>query len=1139
MRLVRDAGSMTNDALATSSSTSWLRPLRWSEPTVNGGPGGAEFALPVGTVTFLLTDVEGSTSAWQAAPGLMGAAIARHYQNLDLAVSAHGGVRPQEQGEGDSIVAAFGRASDALMAAVDAQRALAAEPWPDGLAKPLRVRMAIHTGEAQLRDEANYVGQAIIRTARLRAIAHGGQVLVSQAVRDLVIDQIGDRVELLDLGLHRLKDLARPEHVWQVAGSGLGRDFPPPKSLDTIPNNLPIELSSFVGRQGEIATVSTLVTGNRLVTITGSGGAGKTRLAQQVAAQVSDHFPDGTWWIELAPVDASAVRSTIAAVVSIAEPDRLVERLAGHMLLVLDNCEHVLDTIGPLVHQIMAQCPDVSVVATSRGPLDVPGEITWRVPPLGIPTTGEPVPIERLAQFDAVHLFVDRARRARPNFALTTDNGPAVAELCARLDGIPLAIELAAARAKSLTAEQILAGLEDSLRLLTGGSRLVMPRQQTLEASIQWSHDLLGDPERVLLRRLAVFAGGWDLEAAEAICSDSPGLPAMEVLDCLEHLIDQSLVRVEERGGVARYQLLETVRQFAARRLAEFTEERNDLIVRHTNWYARVAAELGPLVEGPAQESCLPRLSAERDNMAAALRHLRAAGDGVALASFVLHCAPFWDAANTPADGRTWTTAALALLGDHLPELRAPLLAARANSVWLTGTMGMSDDDPIAALELAERLGDRHTAGRARVVLARSLGHTDPEGALAMLALAAEDSRAAGDRFNEARSKSSMVGIYAFRGELHQARIALEDAEQVVRQVVGGNLLIGWNANRAMIWMYEADHAGMRSALMSGGPNDVGSLDNTVGLRALIDVALRSDLGDECPQPEDLEARVRHAFRIENYFAAMALNMALLRVLQLQDQPERARAVADESARMIPLPIWALHGAMCSLALHDPEGAKARLGTVAQQLPQAPVNFRLVADVVATLLARHDGEMAIAEATAHQGLTLAAEHGYTREIVDSLELLAGLAAAQGSWSHAARLGGAAHQARESHPLKARIEPIRSMLAVDLEAARAALGDAVYTTAFDEGRQLPLDEAVAYAQRMRGERSRPTLGWASLTPTERRVVDLARRGRSNPQIAAELLMGTETVKTHLSRVYAKLGVANRTELAAVVPPASGD
>ena len=467
------------------------------------------FALPVGTVTFLLTDVEGSTQSWEAAPGLMGGAITRHYEILDAAVAGNGGVRPQEQGEGDSIVAAFGRASDAVKAALDAQVALHREAWSAELRAPLRVRMAIHTGEAQMRNEANYVGQAIIRTARLRAIAHGGQVLVSQAARDLAVDQLGAQVELRDLGSHRLKDLARPEHVWQLVSADLPESFPPLKSLDAVPNNLPLDLSTFIGREAEVAAVATLCAGNRLVTITGAGGAGKTRLAQQVAAQLCDRFEDGTWWVELAPVDAEAVVAVIASAADVKEASQLAERLAGRtLLLVLDNCEHVLDVVSPLVHDILNRAPNVRVLATSRGPLDVPGEVSWRVPALGLPIHGEPVSIERLAQYDAVRLFVDRAQRARPNFTLTNENGPSVAGICARLDGIPLAIELAAARAKSLTPDEILSGLEDSLRLLTGGSRVAMPRQQTLEGSIAWSHALLAERERVLLRRLSVFAGG-------------------------------------------------------------------------------------------------------------------------------------------------------------------------------------------------------------------------------------------------------------------------------------------------------------------------------------------------------------------------------------------------------------------------------------------------------------------------------------------------------------------------------------------------------------------------------------------------------------------------------------------------------
>ena len=1123
---------MTNDAPTTERFAGALRPLRWSTASMSGSwPVDGDFVLPAGTVTFLLTDVEGSTASWERAPSAMGPAIARHYEILDSAVGAHGGVRPQEQGEGDSIVAAFGRASDAVLAALDAQRALSTEPWPAELRTPLRVRMAIHTGEAQLRDEANYVGQTIIRTARLRAIAHGGQVLVSQAVRDLMVDHLGDRIELIDLGTHRLKDLARPERVWQVAGDGLAREFPPLRSLDAVPNNLPTELSTFVGRQTEIASLCALMKGNRLVTITGSGGAGKTRLAQQAAAQVTDDHPDGTWWIELAPIDASQVRSKVAAAVSITEPARLVERLAGRMLLVLDNCEHVLDTVAPLAHQILAACPDVSVLATSRSPLDVPGEVTWRVPPLAVPNGKETVSIERLAQFDAVQLFVDRARRARPNFVLTNDNGPSVAELCSRLDGIPLAIELAAARAKSLTAEQILSGLADALRLLTGGSRLVMPRQQTLEASIAWSHELLGDRERMLFRRLAAFAGGWDLEAAEAICADS-ALPAMAVLDCLEHLIDQSLVRVDEARGAARYEMLETVRQFAARLLADHADEAHALPERHGDWYARLAAEVGPLVETREQDAAVAALAADRSNLAAALRRLQMREDGDKLGRMVVDCSAFWDVSDTPAEGRTWTTAALDVLGERNDALAARLLEGRARMIQRMGTMHPTEDLD-RALAIAERTGDRRTAGRVRVMLAQTVGLLDLAAAIQLIRSGIEDSRAAEDHFNVVLAAYKQAWLHLFRGEDRQLREVVAAGEPLIRGFGVRTLLHQLNSYRCAVWMHEADHQHM--ALMGDPASE--SFVRAEATRLLGQVLFTGDHGDEGPSTAHLEERTRYYLRIENHYLVMTSAIALIVALRIRDRNDEACEAADRGRALLPrLALWPSFGAVCALAAGDLDRARAYLATYQSMAASAGLNVRLEANVAEVLLARHDGELATAETVVHERLALAVEHGYVREIVDSLELLAGLAVAQGSWVNGARLAGAAFEQRETHPLRARIEPIRSILAADVATARSALGDSAFDSAFAEGRRLTRDDAVAYAQRMRGERARPTLGWRSLTPTERRVADLARLGRSNAAIAVELLMGAETVKTHLSRIYAKLGFANRTQLAAFVPPA---
>ncbi|MDP1807450.1 MAG: hypothetical protein Q8K72_19895, partial [Acidimicrobiales bacterium] len=403
------------------------------------------FALPAGTVAFLLTDVEGSTRAWEAEPDAMAAAMDRHNAILDAAVSAHGGVCPPAQGEGDSIVAAFARPSDAVLAARDAQVALVAEAWPTSV--PLRVRMAVHAGEARFIDDGNYAGQAIIRTARLRAITHGGQVLVSAPARDLTVDHLGDAVAFRDLGEHRLRDLARPERVYQLEGTGLLDAFAPLQSLDAHPHNLPVQLSTFIGRVAEIATVAGLLGSNRLVTVAGAGGGGKTRLAQHVAAEVLERFADGVWWVELAEIaDPAVIAATISTAVGVKGEigdgalDALAERLGDRRsLLVLDNCEHLVAPVAALVDHVLRRCPGIVVLATSREPLEVAGEIAWRIPPLGIPTENGRTPIGALPQFDSVRLFVERARAVRPNFHLSDDNGPAIAAICTRLDGIPLA----------------------------------------------------------------------------------------------------------------------------------------------------------------------------------------------------------------------------------------------------------------------------------------------------------------------------------------------------------------------------------------------------------------------------------------------------------------------------------------------------------------------------------------------------------------------------------------------------------------------------------------------------------------------------------------------------------------------------
>jgi class 3 adenylate cyclase len=487
---------------------------------------GAIPLLPTGTITFLFTDIEGSTRLWEQYPAAMEAALARHDALAEAVIEQHEGRLVKHRGEGDSLFAVFARAVDAVAAAVALQQALAAEPWPAEAAP--RVRMSLHTGDAAFR-EGDYFGAAVNRCARLRAVAHGGQLLLSSATQELIRDALPDEVSLRDLGEHRLRDLARPERIFQLLHPDLPSDFPPLTSLNSLPHNLPQQVTSFIGREKEMAEVRRLLATTRLLTLTGSGGTGKTRVSLQVAADLLEGGGDGVWLVELAPLaDPGLVPQAVATALGIREEpgkplsQSLVDFLKPkRLLLLLDNCEHLLSACAELAELILRSCPGVQILATSREGLNIPGETTYRLPSLTLPDPRQPTPTaESLSQYEAVRLFIDRATAAVPSFAVTNQNAPAVAQLCVRLDGIPLAIELAAARVKAMSVEQINGRIADMFRLLTGGSRTALPRQQTLRAAIDWSYDLLSEKEKILLRRLSVFAGGWTLEAAEQVCAD-------------------------------------------------------------------------------------------------------------------------------------------------------------------------------------------------------------------------------------------------------------------------------------------------------------------------------------------------------------------------------------------------------------------------------------------------------------------------------------------------------------------------------------------------------------------------------------------------------------------------------------------
>jgi predicted ATPase/class 3 adenylate cyclase len=665
-------------------------------------------SLPLGTVTFLFSDLEGSTRLWEDRSHTMHSALARHDEILRTAVDRHGGA--VVKGTGDGIHAAFPTPEAALGAAIDAQRALATESW-EGL-DPLRVRMGVHVGSAEHRD-GDYFGPAVNRAARLMQAAHGGQIVVSGATEEITRGTLPGDVFLLDLGRHRLRDLAQPDHLFQVVGPGLQSTFPPLRSVDSFPNNLPAATTSFVGRDLELRDVIAALREHRVVTLTGVGGVGKTRLALQVAAEVLPRFSDGAWLCELGPVsDANAVPALLAATLSLqtragrSALDTVLDGLRHqHALLVLDNCEHVIGSAARLVDAIVRGCKDVRILATSREGLGIAGERLMLVPSLEIPD--DIAPASTGASGAAVELFVDRATSARRGFALTEENLSAIVQLCRRLDGIPLAIELAAARTRMMTAAEIADRLDERFRLLTGGSRTAVERHQTLRAAVDWSYDLLEPGQRSLLNHLGVFAGGFTVAGAEAIADDdATGL----VLEHLGQLIDKSLVIAEDdEHGESRYRLLETIRQYAVAHLDE--EGITDSVRRrHAAWLTRFVVDATARSHGPEEATWTRRLRRELENLRAAITWATGA-DETDLAMELLGRLELaqWPNSRMLFALGSWADAALATPG-ALGNANAPaVLALRAADHLLHGRIDDAERDALDAIELAKDPQTRFT----------------------------------------------------------------------------------------------------------------------------------------------------------------------------------------------------------------------------------------------------------------------------------------------------------------------------------------------------------------------------------------------------------------------------------------------
>ncbi len=956
-------------------------------------------ALPTGTVTFLFSDIEGSTHLLQQLGERYTQSLELQREVLRAAFAAHGGVEVDTQG--DSFFVAFARAPDAVAAAADGQRALAGAAWPAGLA--VRVRMGVHTGTPQLvggDSGEDYVGLDVHRAARIAASGHGGQVLLSAATHALVEHMLPAGTSLRDLGEHRLKDLQRPERIFQLILDGLPADFPPLKTLDRRTHNLPVQSTALMGREEVVAAIVALLRREdvRLVTITGPGGVGKTRTGLQVAAELSDAFADGVWFVRLSRLtDSALVLPTIAQTLDLRESGG--ESLGGlaraylrdkQLLLLLDNFEQVVDA-APEVAELLEDSPQLKVLVTSRIPLHLRGEHEYPVPPLALPERRHLPPPDRLTQYAAVALFVERAQSARPDFQLTNETAPAVAEICARLDGLPLAIELAASRVKLLPPPALLARLSSRLNLLVGGARDLEVRQQTLRNAIAWSEGLLTPVERALFRRLAVFVGGGALDAIETVCAaPQEAVPSgqmdLDVLDGLGSLVDQSLVqrRGEDlagsestKGGEPHFGMLQVIREYALERL-EASGEAEALRAAHAAYFVGLAERAEPQLQGPEVGVWLDRLEREQDNLRAALAWARERGEreiGLRLAGALFR---FWYTRGYYSEGRSVLEALLATTdtgataGSLSPRTDAPTNGEIEK--------GLSKHEAPAAV----RAKALHAAG----ALAYMQG--DYAAAVARTEAAAALAREAGDLRMAAYALNALGNAVYDQGGLERAASHYEQSLSLFREV--------------------GDRRGMAMVLYN--------------------------LGDAALESGNLEQAAK----------------------VIEESLELARVAGDPA-----LGVWALADfGLLSYYRGDLDAAVRALAEAIGGARALSDRLATATSLIGLgLVARRRGEPERALALGREALTLLREMGKPNGIALAFGLLATAMAAAGRAEAAARLLGVSVALRDKLSI---LQPAyeREDTEQALAPARAALGEAAWAAAFAAGRALSLEDAVREA-----------------------------------------------------------------------------
>jgi predicted ATPase/DNA-binding CsgD family transcriptional regulator len=985
----------------------------------------------------------------------------------------------------------------------------------------------VHTGEVQLRDEGNYAGPTINRTARLRDLAHGGQTVLSGATEDMVVDRLPAGAWLTDLGTHQLRDLPRPERVVQLCHPDVRNDFPPLRTPSTVvSHNLPMQLTNFVGRGAQMTDVEKLLVDNRLVTLTGAGGAGKTRLAVEIAARIAADFRDGTWYADLAPVThPRVVPVTVARAFGLPDQpgrstmDTLLRFVRDRqMLVVLDNCEHLLDASAELVVALLGAAPGLTLLATSRESIGVAGEVSWRVPSLSL-------------AHEAIELFVDRARRARPDFRITGDGTTTVTEICRRLDGMPLAIELAAARVRALSLAEILDGLHDRFRLLTGGARTAVRRQQTLRASVDWSHTLLTQPERDLFRRLAVFLGGFDLDAAQAV-GGGGDVQRYQVLDQLTLLVDKSLVVADDNQARTRYRLLETVRQYALEKLGE-SGEADGVRSRHRDYYTALAAVLDAPA-GRDYEQRLDQAETEIDNLRAAFLWSRENSDVEPALALASSLQPLWIARGRAREGSAWFDAVLTDEAAQDTGVAAAVRArALADKAMLDVMFRAADSVNRAqqALALARDIDDPAVLVRALIAGGLTAAY-NAELAAAYFTEAVELARELDDRWRLSQILAWQANTVMVGGDPIAARVAAEEGRDLADAIGDGFNSRHCRMCLGLAQIYQGDLAGAVAQFraVTTEAKAVHDLLLEAGCLAHQGVALAWQ-GDPGAARAAGEASVEAASEFGGLVAFLgyhALSQAALAAGDVGTALD-ATAAAWEHGSVVPVcaVVHRPHRALAALAGGDLIAARRWADDAVATTTGWALRMGALATRARVAIAQ--GEPEQAERDAHDALASVPEGFAHLGTSETLECLAILAMDTHSYQDAARLFGAAAAIRQRMGA-VRFKVWDAGYEASVAVLRDALGEKDFDSAWAHGAALSTEEAIAYAQRGRGERKRPASGWASLTPAERDVVRLVSEGLGNNDIATRLFVSPRTVQSHLTHVYSKLGLTSRVQLA---------